>query len=255
MQKSFLQITSELANRIRLIMTDVDGTLVSSGDNISPAVIETVTHLQEQGIIVGLVSGRTLSGLEQLALNLDISGPIIAENGGIAKLKVGGVLVDLGYSRQPALKSLETLKKLFPDAIREREDNKERHVDVVFWSLGVTPEELKKHLYGIQLLDSGYILHLLQEGVSKGRTLMQLLREIGNGNLLPSEVMVFGDSLTDISLFELFANSVLVLNPMLPIEHRELLLKRARYVSNLPYDEGFVEVALRVLEKRTSRVY
>ena len=250
MNKSYHQITPELARQIRLVMTDVDGTLISSGDSISSVVVEAISRLQEQGIIVGLVSGRTLPELESLASHLGINGPIIAENGGVAKLKTNGELVDLGYSRQPALKALEKLRALFPDAIKEREDNKERMVDVVIWSYGVATEELKRHLDDTQLLDSGYILHLLQEGVSKGRTLMRLLGEMGDGNFSPAEVMVFGDSLTDISLFELFPHSVLIINPRLPVEHRELMQERARYVSDLPFDEGFAEVALHIIKAR-----
>jgi HAD superfamily hydrolase (TIGR01484 family) len=254
MNKSYNQIMPELASRIRLIMTDVDGTLVSRGDFISTAVADAITRLQDLGIVVGLVSGRTLNGLELLASNLSIKGPIIAENGGVAKTKAGGELLNLGYSRQPALKSMEKLKTLFPDAIREREDNKERLVDVVFWSNGVAIEILKSHLDGVQLLDSGYILHLMQEGISKGKTLIRLMKEIDNGNLSPAEVMVFGDSLTDISLFELFPNSVLIINPGLPVEQRELLREYARYISKLPYDQGFAEVALHIVEARTGKI-
>jgi hydroxymethylpyrimidine pyrophosphatase-like HAD family hydrolase len=254
MIKSYNQITTELANRIRLIMTDVDGTLVSRGDFISNAVADVIKRLQELGIVVGLVSGRTLNGLELLASYLSIKGPIIAENGGVAKIKASGELINLGYSRQPALKSLDKLKTLFPDAIREREDNNERFVDVVFWSNGVTTEILRSHLDSVQLLDSGYILHLMQEGISKGKTLIRLIKEIDNGALSPAEVMVFGDSLTDISLFALFPNSVLIINPALPVKQRELLQERAGYISNLPYDEGFTEVALHIVKARAGKI-
>lgn len=253
MNKSYEQITPELVRQIRLVMTDVDGTLVSSGDSISPAVAEAISHLQEQGINVGFVSGRTLPELVSMALHLGINGPIIAENGGVARLSPDGELVDLGYSRQPAFEALEKLKKLFPDAISEREDNKDRMVDVVIWSQGVTPEELRRHLGGTQLLDSGYILHLMQEGISKGKTLLKLLEKI-DGGISPAEVMVIGDSLTDISLFEMFPYSVLIINPRLPAEQREMMRERARYVSTLSFDKGFVEVASHIVRVRGSKL-
>jgi len=254
MNKSYEQITPELARQIRLVMTDVDGTLVSSGDSISPAVAGAISHLQEQGISVGFVSGRTLPELVSMALHLGINGPIIAENGGVARLSASGELVDLGYSRQPAFEALEKLRELFPDAISEREDNKDRTVDVVIRSQGVTPEELRRHLGGTQLLDSGYILHLMQEGISKGKTLLRLLEEMEGGSLSPKEVMVIGDSLTDISLFEMFPYSVLVINPRLPAEQREMMRERARYVSSLPFDEGFVEVASHIVRARGGKM-
>lgn len=231
-------------------MADVDGTLTDGGDLLSPGVLEAIRRFEKVGVMVGLVSGRTLPGLESLALDLGISGPIIAENGGVAKLKVGEEAVNLGYSRQPAIRALEELKRLFPGAIEEREDNKYRSVDIVFRVLGIDIEELRSHVKGVHLLDSGYILHLVQEGVSKGGTLMKLLPKIGDGKLSITEVVVFGDSLTDLSLFEIFPYSVLVVNPRLSSKQREIMRNTARYASELPFGEGFTEVAFHIIDSR-----
>jgi phosphoglycolate phosphatase len=253
MTQSYRYLDGNLANRIRLVMADVDGTLTPGGDTLSPGVSEAVRRLEEDGIMVGLVSGRTLAGLEALASDLGTSGPVIAENGGVARLEAGGELVDLGYSRQPAVEALERLKRLFPGAIVEREDNKDRFVDIVFRALDIDTEELASHLEDVELLDSGYILHLMQKGISKGRTLMKLLPKIGDGTLSAPEVMVFGDSLTDLSLFEMFPHSVLVFNPRLSPGHRERLRNIARYTSELPFGDGFAEVAFHILDKRLAR--
>jgi phosphoglycolate phosphatase (TIGR01487 family) len=252
MAQSYREMVPKLARQIRLVMTDVDGTLTHGGDSLSAVVLEGIRRLEKGGIVVGLVSGRTLPGLESLASDLGVSGPIIAENGGVAKLKAGGELVDLGYSREPAIKALARLKRLFPNAIVEREDNQYRLVDVVFRSQGVQAEELTRHLEDAELLDSGYILHLMQKGVSKGRTLTRLLGEIGDGNLSPEEVLVFGDSSTDLSLFQLFPHSVLIDNPRLAPEQRQVLQKVAQYASDLPFGEGFAEVAFHILAVRLS---
>jgi len=231
-------------------MTDVDGTITTGGDSIGSVILQAIRCLEDQGIIVGLVSGRTLPRLESLAHVLGITGPIIAENGGVAKLKVNCGLVDLGYSRQPALEALAKLKALYPNAIKEREDNRDRLVDVVIWSQGVEVSELRRHLGKTQLLDSGYILHLMQEGISKGRTLMRLLGEVADGSLSSANVMVFGDSTTDVSLFELFPHSVLITNPKLTIQQPQELKKIARYMSDLPVEKGFVEVVSHIVNVR-----
>ena len=81
------------------------------------------------------------------------------------------------------IQALNKLKSLFPDKIEEREDNRERLVDVVIRSHGVDIEVLRKHVENAELIDSGYILHLVQKGVSKGKTLMNLLGQIKNGQL------------------------------------------------------------------------
>ena len=252
MVKSYLEIPPKLARRTKLVVTDVDGTLSDGGDSVSPSVLDAIRQFEEGGIMVGLASGRTLAGLESLGSSLGITGPIIAENGGIAKLKLDGELVELGYSREPALEALAKLKTLFPDAIEEREDNRYRLVDVVIRSRGVDVEELRKHLEDVELLDSGYILHLIQKGVSKGRTLMRLLSMIEDGRLSPTDVMVFGDSPTDISLFQMFPHSVLVVNPRVGVEWREVLQKVAEYASELPFGDGFAQVAFYLLHARRS---
>ncbi len=254
MGKSYRQITPELAGSIRLIMTDVDGTLLTSGEYVSPEVVEAISRLREQGIIVGLVSGRTIPRLENLTSFAGTDGPIIAENGGSARLKAGGKLVDLGYSRQPALEAMKKLKKLFPGTLQEKEDNNDRLVDVAFRTSGIAADELRKHLENIQLLDSSYMLHLLQEGASKGRTLMSLLGRIEGGDLSPEKVMVFGDSLTDISLFELFPHSVMVINPRLPAEQVEPVRELAEYISSLACGDGFIEVANHIVGLRAGKI-
>ncbi|MFC2070532.1 HAD-IIB family hydrolase [Chloroflexota bacterium] len=250
MGKSYRQITPELACQIRLIMTDVDGTLLTSGEYVNQEVVEVISRLRERGIIVGLVSGRTIPRLERLAAFAGTDGPIIAENGGSAKLNDGGELVALGYSRRPALEALEKLKTIFPGTIKEKEDNSDRLVDVAFQASGIAVSDLKKHLADIQLLDSGYMLHLLEEGVSKGNTLKRLLGEMGDGNLSLSEIMVFGDSLTDISLFEIFPHSVMVINPGLPAEQIEPVREQAEYISSLTCGDGFIEVASHIISLR-----
>lgn len=250
MPQSYQQIGPDLALQIRLVVTDVDGTMTTAEDSMSLAALEAVRRLEEQGVVVGLASGRALPRLESVAQRAGITGPIIAENGGIAKLTKDDQLADLGYSRQPAVRALEKLKGLFPQAIEETEDDKFRLVDIGIKSHGVETVELRSHLDDVELLDSGYMLHLLQKGVSKGLTLMRLLARIGDGSLSPEEVMVFGDSTTDMSLFQLFPHSVLIVNPRLPAQQRQAMLEVAEYVSDLTFGEGFAQVVLHILDAR-----
>ena len=234
-------------------MTDIDGTLTADNiaNNIEPQVIETIKRLEKSGIIIGLVSGRTYIRVDTLAEELHINGPLIAENGALARLKPGADFLDFGFSRQPALKALEILKLKYPGKIKEREDNLERKIDAVFWSLGIPTTELAQHLTDAQLLDSGYILHVMQKGISKGETLAKLLNYLDDGNISTSEVMVMGDSITDRSLFELFEHSVLIPNPKVPEEDKPVLNALARYVSNKSCGEGFIEVAEHIIKARS----
>ena len=250
MTLSYRCITPALARQTKLVMADVDGTLTSADDTIGPAVFHAVQRLEQLGVTVGLVSGRTLPELETLALRLQIGGPIIAENGAIARRRADGEFVEMGYSRKPAIDALERLKALFPGAIREREDNAERVVDVVFWGDGIPHETLVKHLGDIQVVDSGYIMHLMPAGISKGATLLRLLEGMNQQDISPGEVMVFGDSATDLSLFELFPHSVLIVNPRLAPALTRDIHRTARYVASVPLGDGFVQVARHIADER-----
>ena len=57
MSRSYRNITPRLAGQIRLLMTDVDGTITPGGDSLSLAVLDAINCLKGEGIMVGLVSG------------------------------------------------------------------------------------------------------------------------------------------------------------------------------------------------------
>jgi len=232
------------------VVSDVDGTLTTADDSVSAAALEAIRRLEQGGIAVGLASGRALPRLEPLAERGGVTGPIIAENGAIAKLRIDGELMDLGYSRQPAAEAFEKLRSLFPGAIEETYDDEFRLVDFGIRSHGVEAGELRRHLEDVQLLDSGYMLHLLEKGVSKGSTLARLLGEVGDGSLSSEEVMVFGDSNTDVSLFQFFRHGVFIANPRLSEQQRWALEEAAEYASDLPLGDGFAQVAQHILGLR-----
>jgi hydroxymethylpyrimidine pyrophosphatase-like HAD family hydrolase len=250
MSYSYLQIDSKLANDIRLIMTDVDGTITDLPGRVEAVAEEAIRVLLARGITVGFVSGRTLPRLEPIAIDIGINGPIIGENGGIAKLKATGRLLNLGYSREPALRDLERLRQVYPNAIEPTEDDADRLVDVGFKAPGIDTVELRKHLRESELLDSGYMLHMLQKGVGKGVTLKRILPRIGDGKLSREQVLVLGDSLTDISLFRIFPHSVFILNTRISAMDRATMEEAAKYVSDLEFGAGFAQVTEHMLGLR-----
>jgi len=227
--RTFQQIPAEIARKLRLIMSDVDGTLTADGEYFSPDVVEIVARLQEKGITVGLVSGRTL------------------ENGGVAQVSQEGDLVELGYSRAPAWAAVTRLKAVFPGQISERKDNAFRTVDVTIHTGGIPVEELKKVAPGVQIADSGYMVHVMGEGISKGGTLAKILDKITGRPYGKNEVMVCGDSPTDISLFKIFPVSVRVLNPQLSAEQLQMMEGTAAYQSEQNIEKGFIQVAEYIL--------
>lgn len=100
-------------------------------------------------------------------------------------------------------------------------------------------------------MDSTYILHLMQKGIDKGTTLKKLLELMDWPVVKPEEVLVVGDSMTDLSLFKLFTQSVLIPNPDLPETDKRTLRRSARYISKHGAGEGFAEVVLHIISART----
>ncbi|MGI6511998.1 MAG: HAD family hydrolase [Catenisphaera adipataccumulans] len=49
----------------RLIAMDLDNTLLTSAKTISPASLEALQMLKADGVIIGLVSGRSMWSLQQ----------------------------------------------------------------------------------------------------------------------------------------------------------------------------------------------
>lgn len=248
---SYRGILPETARRLRLLMADVDGSLNTGGDLVSPTVSDAIKGLKGSGMIIGIVSGRTDSRIRAMALNLGLDGPLIAENGAVARIDYRSELLDLGYSRQPALAALERLKAAFPGKIRERQDNAERLIDLVFWADGIGIDEvISRAGDDVQVLDSTYILHLMQKNIDKGQTVHRLLGLMGSCNIMPDEVLVVGDSMTDLSLFQRFREGVLISNPNIPGPDRQTLLEAAHYITDHEDGDGFAELARHIIEAR-----
>lgn len=73
---------SNTAGPIRLVVTDVDGTLVKHDKTLHPATVAAVDRLRQAGIKFGLVSSRPPHGLDVLLEPLAVDTPRAGFNGG-----------------------------------------------------------------------------------------------------------------------------------------------------------------------------
>jgi hypothetical protein len=72
-----------MASNIRLVIADVDGTLVTQEKMLTPRAVEAVKRLKEAGIAFSITSGRPPLGMKMLIDPLGLSEPIAAFNGGV----------------------------------------------------------------------------------------------------------------------------------------------------------------------------
>lgn len=68
---------------VKLLLADVDGTLVTQDKVLTEAAIQAVRDLHEAGVIFAITSGRPPRGMAMLIEPLDIRTPIAAFNGGL----------------------------------------------------------------------------------------------------------------------------------------------------------------------------
>lgn len=68
---------------IQLVVSDVDGTLVTPDKELTPATIEAVHRLRDAGIAFAVTSGRPPRGMDMLIEPLELATPMAAFNGGM----------------------------------------------------------------------------------------------------------------------------------------------------------------------------
>lgn len=70
------------ALKIKLLLADVDGTLVTSKKVLTPRAIEAVASLRKAGVLFAITSGRPPRGMAHLIAPLKLDTPIASFNGG-----------------------------------------------------------------------------------------------------------------------------------------------------------------------------
>ena len=78
---------------IKLIVFDVDGTLLTDDQNISDRTIEILKTLQHRGMSISLATGKIYPSVEELMKLLQITDPVVLSNGAVIQ-KPGGEVID-----------------------------------------------------------------------------------------------------------------------------------------------------------------
>jgi Cof subfamily protein (haloacid dehalogenase superfamily) len=74
---------SQTDRQIKLVIADVDGTLVTRAKELTQRAIEAVRKLRAAGIMFAITSGRPPRGMKMLVEPLHLSKPIAGFNGGV----------------------------------------------------------------------------------------------------------------------------------------------------------------------------
>jgi len=94
----------------KLLIADVDGTLVTRGKALTPRTIEAVERLRAAGIAFTITSGRPPRGMAMLVEPLALTMPIAAFNGGVfVKPDLKTVLVQRAIAPDVAAEAVELM--------------------------------------------------------------------------------------------------------------------------------------------------
>lgn len=95
--------------KIRLVVSDVDGTLVRSDKSLSDTVVAAAERLRAAGVHFSLISARPPSGICWIAERLGLRGQIGAFNGGTILEPDGTILSAVTLDPSVSLQTLDAL--------------------------------------------------------------------------------------------------------------------------------------------------
>ncbi|MBD1820933.1 HAD family phosphatase [Cyanobacteria bacterium FACHB-DQ100] len=232
---------------IQLIATDMDGTLTIS-QKFTPQLLQVFDRLNQAGVAVLIVTGRSAGWVNGLVHYLPIVGAI-AENGGLfyqgetQELLVP--IADLKVHRQKLAEMFLELRSQFPQ-IQESSDNAFRLTDWTFDVAGLAVSDLNQlsllcQKRGFGFTYSNVQCHIKRLQQDKAQGLLKVLSDrFPQYNL--KQVATVGDSPNDESLFDAsqFSMSIGVAN----IQHYQTQLKHLpTYITTQPEGMGFCEFA------------
>jgi HAD superfamily hydrolase (TIGR01484 family) len=237
------------AQKIRLIATDVDGTLTQQG-KFTPKLITAIETLTQAGIEVILITGRSAGWVQALNHYLPVTGAI-AENGGLfysSKNDSPELLVSLSeisQHRQQLAEVFNSLKSEFPH-LKESTDNRFRLTDWTFDVEGLSSSQLQILAEICHEKDWGFTYstvqcHIKLKSQDKATGLLKVLSQYFP-KLSTQNILTVGDSPNDESLFnpEKFPHSVGVANIL---HYTEYLNYKPAYVTTTEEVNGFCELA------------
>ncbi|GBR40628.1 hydrolase [Neoasaia chiangmaiensis NBRC 101099] len=269
-------MTTELP--IRLVLADVDGTLVTKEKILTPRAIDAVRRLRERGILFAITSGRPPRGMAMLLAPLAIDEPVAGFNGGVMVDAHGKVIEMRTLTEAQARKVIGIIRDHGADPwvytgtdwIVTRADAP--HVAREQWTVKFPPREgdIESDLSGVVKItgvsDDADLMHRLEHDLqaamgddasaacsqpyyvdvtnkdaNKGGVVLALERLLG---VPAAQMLTIGDQPNDMLMFARSGRSIAM------GQANDAVKSAATYVTTSSEDEGFASGIERfVLEK------
>ena len=253
---------------IRLLIADIDGTLVTQEKVLTRRSIEAVKRLHDAGVAFTVTSGRPPSGMKGLMDQLSLTAPAAAFNGGVFVRPDLSVMTQNCMAREDAIKVIDaiTLHGLDCWVYTDRDwlvrDPKAPHVEHEAWTVKFSPKVVRdfdSHLERIAKIvgvsddhaavakcesdvqsDCGsrvsaarsqpYYLDVTHPDANKGHVVTVLSQAL---SVPPSEIATIGDMPNDVLMFRRSGVSIAMGNASPEVQ------RQATYVTASNEEEGF----------------
>ena len=193
-----------------------------------------IRSLVDSGIEVVLASGNTSCFMDALCKMIGTRGTFIAENGGVYRIGFSGQVIISG-DQAPVRTALAIVQDHFSKKriTLDLFSPTYRFSDLAF-ARTVPVEEVQQVLFKhpVQVIDTGYAIHLQAPGINKGTALVALAEKMG---LAPADFLAIGDSVNDVQMLKTAGVGVTVANA-----HPDTKAV-AQYIAKKEYGDGFVE--------------
>lgn len=224
---------------IKIIASDMDGTLLNNENSISKGNAAAIKKAQEMGVTFVVATGRSYDEVKPLIDAAGISAPMINYNGGATVTKEGNQINSFPISKKEAQKLIKFLKNehaffkvmtskgvysddplKYDEAVIKLKLNPIHYIDD--YSEIIDDSEIELFKFLIRKMDESDDLSVLKNKIEENETL--IVTSSGDNNLevnhvnaqkgialknfadsmgIPmSEVMAIGDNLNDISMLK-----------------------------------------------------
>jgi Cof subfamily protein (haloacid dehalogenase superfamily) len=266
---------------IRLVVADVDGTLVTREKVLTAKTKEAVRQLTAAGIAFAITSGRPPRGMQTVIKDVNLATVVAGFNGGVYTTAKLDPIVMRDLPRDAAARSIELIEEhdlvawLYTDTVWYVQDPKGPHVDRESRTVGFGPEvtsdysayvaqtakivgvsgdleavaacekkvqqELSDHVSAAR--SQPYYLDITHPAANKG-SVVDFLSAI---YLIPSSsIVTLGDMPNDVLMFKKSGMSIAMGNASKEVQ------AEANFVTASNEDEGFARAIERFVLNQTS---
>ncbi len=253
---------------IRLVIADVDGTLVTEEKLLTPRAVGAVEHLRDAGIAFSITSGRPPLGMKMLIDPLGLTKPIAAFNGGVFVHPDLSVMAQSFVPADIAAKAIEAMARHrldcwvytdrdwlvrntdAPHVAREQWTVKfpptvvpdfDAHLDRVAKIVGISDDyaavarceadvqrDCGNHVSAAR--SQPYYLDVTHPDANKGHVVVVLSQVL---SIPPAQIATLGDMPNDVLMFQKSGLSIAMGNASPEVQ------RQARFVTNSNENEGF----------------